>query len=384
MEKLGIYVHIPFCLKKCNYCDFVSFPKESNLSLNPDDYAYRVCAEIENTPEDTKSRYTVDSVYFGGGTPTCISADMIGRILLSLKKNFILSDDAEITIEANPETVSEKLPGILKFLGFNRISMGVQSLDDGVLGLLGRVHNSDKAEKAFELLRKGGFENVNLDLMFGVPGQTLDIWKNTVDRVIAMDPEHISFYSLQIEEDTPFYEEYKKGSLDIPSWKENREMYSYAIGALKRAGYIHYEISNSAKPGFECRHNLKYWTMKPYLGFGTSAHSFMDGKRFFNTDELKYVRKYEETDEDEVLERMSDFVFTELRLIKGVDIDQFEELFGCRFEDVFGALLEDKELSAYLNVNRNSEGKLTGLTLSRIGLDNTNPVMQRFIEAVYS
>ena len=385
MEPLGIYVHIPYCLKKCNYCDFVSFPEDSILSLSPDDYAYRVCREIEDTPEDISKGYTVDSIYFGGGTPTCIGTDMIGRILIAVRKSFNMSEDAEISIEANPETVTEKKAEALKFLGFTRVSMGVQSLDNGVLKALGRVHTAEKAKEAYGHLRKAGFENINLDLMLGVPGQSFDTWKNSLDRVIDLCPEHISFYSLQIEEGTPFYEEYKACSLEIPSWEENRKMYGYGLEALKEAGYIHYEISNAAKPGFECRHNLKYWTMKPYLGFGTAAHSFLEGKRFFNTSDLDYHREYEksESEEDALLERMGDFIFTELRLIQGIDLLQFKELFGKDFEEVFGALLEDKDLSEYLTVERDRKGRLTKAALSRKGLDNTNYVMQRFIEAIY-
>ncbi len=385
MEYLGIYVHIPYCLKKCLYCDFVSFPKDSELSVDPDSYCYRVCDEIEDTPEDIKEKYTVDSVFFGGGTPSCIGTDQIGRILLATKKNFKLSEDAEISIEANPETVTLKKAENLKALGFNRVSMGVQSLDDKVLEALGRVHSAAKAIEAYGYLRQAGFENINVDLMLGVPGQSLKSWKESLEKVIALSPEHASFYSLQIEEGTPFYEGYKEGSLEVPSWEENRAMYDMALDKFKRAGYVHYEVSNAAKPGFSCRHNLKYWTMKPYLGFGTSAHSFMDGKRFYNTDELEYQRVYEESEspEDEVLDRMGDFVFTELRLINGIDLWQFKEVFGRDFEEVFGEALSDEELKPYLKVQRDEKGKLTALSLSRRGLDNTNMVMQRFLEALY-
>ena len=207
MEKtLGIYVHIPFCLKKCRYCDFVSFSVEKGLTAKADEYAYRVCEEIESIDEDIKRGYTVDSIFFGGGTPTCIGVDMIGRILLCIKKNFNVSPDAEITIEANPETVNVTRASVLRSLGFNRVSMGVQSLDDEVLNKLGRVHDAAKAVEAFNFLRGSGFKNINLDLMFGVPGQSFESWRETLEKVIRLRPEHISFYSLQIEEGTPFYE----------------------------------------------------------------------------------------------------------------------------------------------------------------------------------
>ncbi|MBO4819151.1 MAG: radical SAM family heme chaperone HemW [Firmicutes bacterium] len=380
-KSLGLYVHIPYCLKKCRYCDFVSYPAGDKLPLSPDEYAYRVCDEIGSAPEEIKKGYEVDSIFFGGGTPSCMGTDMIGRILLAIKDNYSISQVAEISIEANPETVTEKKAKNLKYLGFNRVSMGVQSLNDGILKNLGRVHDSEKALEAYHILRDAGFGNINLDLMFGVPGQSIEIWEDTLDRTIALGPEHISFYSLQIEEGTPFYEEYKEGVLEIPTWEENRKMYELALRKLKDVGYVHYEVSNAAKPGFECRHNLKYWTMKPYLGFGTGAHSFLEGKRFYNTDELEYTREYEE-EENTLHERMGDFVFTQLRLIDGIDLKQFKELFGKDFEDVFGELLEDKGLSEYLIIVRDFSGRLAKVALSRKGLDNTNIVLQRFLMAI--
>ena len=381
-DTLGIYVHIPYCLKKCLYCDFISFPLEE-AKVSPDEYVCRVCDEIENASKDLKDRCIVDSIFFGGGTPTCIGTDMIGRILLSIRKNFNVAENAEVTIEANPETINDKRAGIYKSLGFNRVSMGVQSLDDRILKSLGRVHDSKKALEAYEILRKAGFENINIDLMFGIPGQSFDDFKDSFDKVLSLDPEHISFYSLQIEEGTPFYEEYKEGNLILPSWEEDRKMYSYALDRLKEYGYLHYEISNACKPGFECRHNLKYWTMKPYLGFGTSAHSYMDGKRFFNSDDLNYVRCFEEESDDILKERITDFIFTELRLIDGIDLEAFEDMFGMSFESEFSGLLNSGDINEYLDMEKDEEGKLIKLALNRKGLDNTNPVMQKFIEAVY-
>ncbi len=209
-DTLGIYVHIPYCLKKCRYCDFISFPLEE-AKINPDEYAYKVCDEIEEVSKDLRDRYIVDSIFFGGGTPTCIGTDMVGRILLSIRKNFNVAENAEITIEANPETINDKRAGIYKSLGFNRVSMGVQSLDDQILRSLGRVHDSKKALEAYDILRKAGFENINIDLMLGIPGQSLDDFKDSFDKVLNLGPEHISFYSLQIEEGTPFTKSIKKG-----------------------------------------------------------------------------------------------------------------------------------------------------------------------------
>lgn len=353
MESLGIYVHIPYCLQKCRYCDFVSEPL-SCAAVSPDEYANRVCRKIEEKAAEYPDRFLVDTVFFGGGTPTCIGTDLLGRILLCIRRNFRVAADAEISIEANPETVTEKLPGILRFLGFNRVSMGVQSLNDGVLQIMGRVHNADKARIAYRRLRQGGFDNINLDLMLGVPGQTFEIWKETLDEVIDMAPEHLSFYSLQLEEGTPFFEDYRAGLLDVPEWSENRRMYRYAVESLKKAGYHHYEISNAAKPGFECRHNLKYWTMQPYLGFGTAAHSFLDGRR---TD-------------DEHPDLKGDFVFTELRLIDGFDPADYRAMFGSEFTEDF--CTEDLVEQGLLYVGDR-------IKLTEKGLDYTNPVMEELL-----
>lgn len=387
MKNLGIYIHIPYCIKKCRYCDFVSGPV-CDAALSPDEYSYRICKEIEawvsENPEFAKTAqdnsqdkaavtncstkayqetYSVDSVFFGGGTPTCIGADMIGRILLCIKKCFNVTEDAELSIEANPETVNEKLAGALKFLGFNRVSVGVQSLNDNVLGIMGRVHDADKAKEAFRILRSAGFDNVNLDLMFGVPGQTFDIWRNTLEETLKLEPEHISFYSLQLEEGTPFFEDYKAGRIDIPDWMENRRMYRFAVERLKEAGYHHYEISNAAKPGKECRHNLKYWTMQPYLGFGTAAHSFIGGRRFYNTDEYFYTRIEEPADPKEL---ETDCIFTGLRLTDGTD-------FGNEFVEKYRPVIEKMKAEELIEITD------TRVRFTQKGLDNTNYVMGQFI-----
>jgi len=349
LESLGIYVHIPYCLKKCNYCDFVSEPI-SCASIDPDRYSSNICSDIEIKSEVYRNKYYVDTIFFGGGTPTCIGCDLIGRILLCIKKNFKVCDDAEISIEANPETVKLKYFEVLKFLGFNRVSMGVQSLDDNVLSIMGRVHTADKAREAFEIVKDAGFENINLDLMLGVPGQSFNVFKSTIDEVISMGPQHISFYGLQLEEGTAFYEDYRNGKIDIPEWEENRKMYHYAVDTLKTFGYHHYEISNAAKPGYECKHNMKYWTMKPYLGFGPAAHSFIDGKR---------------TDEDNP-DLETDWIFTGLRLIDGTD---FGKDFCTKYEGIISELVHEEYIL--------KEGSL--LRFSDKGLDNTNYCMGRFI-----
>lgn len=365
-SSLGIYVHIPFCLKKCNYCDFVSFPI-ANYEKCIDEYIDRVCNEVEKTSQVYRNKYLVDTIYFGGGTPSALASDFVGRILLCIKKNYDIRSDAEISIELNPETVTENKAGALKGLGFNRVSMGVQSLNDDVLMTLGRVHNSAKAQESYKILRNAGFENINLDMMLGVPGQNFEVFASDFEKILSMEPEHISFYGLQIEEGTPFYRDYKNGNIDIPSWEENRKMYHYAVGVLKERGYHHYEVSNASKPGFECRHNLKYWTMMDYLGFGTAAHSYIEGQRFYNTDGLDYHREYESVSDGEMdAEREADRIFTGLRLIDGTD---FGEVFCGKYENVIKEMIGD----GYI--------KKIGSTLSftEKGLDSTNIVIGRFL-----
>ena len=370
---IGIYVHVPYCIRKCRYCDFVSFEK------NPEDRYFDSLAEdIKNAGNalDNKTEYYVDSVFFGGGTPSLASPSQLKKVIDALRESFRIRD-AEMTIEVNPETVSAEKAGQLKALGFNRISMGVQSLDDRVLAAMGRIHSADRARQAFRTLRDAGFNNINLDLIFGAPGQDLKIWQDTIAEVLEMRPELVSFYSLQLEEGTPLYRDYTAGRVDLPSWEENRAMYHSAADAVKAAGYHHYEVSNAALPGFECRHNLKYWNMQPYLGFGTSAHSFINGCR----GEADYTAAEaggqagllglkRETD----AELKGDFVFTKLRLTDGFELSDYSAIFGTGFADDFSAVLTQIIDEGYLEF---TDGRLR---FTGKGLDNTNNVMRRFLE----
>ena len=251
-DGLGIYVHVPYCIRKCRYCDFVSFEKP------PEDGYFDELAEDVKRAGNALGygiEYYVDTLFFGGGTPSLANARQLGKVLDALRRSFRIRD-TEKTIEVNPETVTPEKAAELKALGFNRISMGVQSLNDEVLKAMGRVHSAEKARQAYRILRDAGFVNINLDLIFGAPGQDLKTWQETLSEILKMRPEHVSFYSLQLEEGTPLYKDYTAGRVDLPSWEENRGMYHYAADALKAAGYHHYEVSNAALPGFECRHNI--------------------------------------------------------------------------------------------------------------------------------
>ena len=389
---MGLYIHVPYCIRKCRYCDFVSFEKA------PEDAYFSMLAE-EMGHVRTEG---ADSVFFGGGTPSLARKEQLKIVLDAVKENFGLTKEAEITIEVNPETVTDEKAEELLELGFNRVSMGVQSLDDRVLKALGRVHSADRARQAFRKLRSAGFTNINLDLIFGTPMaadaadgtenskpgvQTLEVWQQTLDEVLDMRPEHISFYSLQLEKGTRLYKDYTDGKVDLPAWEDDRRMYHYAVGRMKECGYHHYELSNAALPGYECRHNMKYWTMQQYLGFGASAHSFIPAFGCDGRLEWAYRGEADWKGEERVngfagLEREApedlkgDFIFTQLRLIDGLDTRLYMRLFGADFAEEFGPQL--KELF--------SEGLLTAegprIRFTEKGLDCTDPVIERLLKAL--
>ncbi len=411
----GIYVHVPYCIRKCRYCDFVSFERAPQ-----DEYFEKLAVDIRRAgawfaengftgrqPENKESmsgaKLPVDTVFFGGGTPSLASRAQLKKVLDAIRESFDIAADPEITIEVNPETITAEKAAELKSLGFDRISMGVQSLDDNVLAAMGRIHSADRARQAFKALREAGFDNINLDLIFGAPmrqacnngnpqdggksgdagykdvAQSFESWQRTLDEVIAMAPEHISFYSLQLEEGTPLFEAYRSGRVELPSWEDNRRMYHYAVEMLREKGYHHYEVSNAARPGFECRHNLKYWTMQPYLGFGTSAHSFTGLCR----GEADWSRGVEVCSifglEPETLADLKgDFIFTQLRLTDGLDATLYKAVFSSEFSEDFGVGGKLQKLI--------KEGLLQatekGFKLTPKGLDNTNPVMEELLAAL--
>ena len=384
---LGIYIHIPFCKKKCNYCDFVSYDKNpdsaSALPFSMDaksDYISSLKSELRARRAGCTHEYVVDSIYYGGGTPTTVDIGLFKDLNSDIKSFFSLQDDAEITIEANPETIDENKARQIQTAGFNRISLGVQSLNDDILKRLGRIHHSKKAEESYKILRSVT-KNINIDLMFGVPGQTPALWADTLKRALDWEPEHISFYSLQIEEGTEFYKSYREGSIDIPTWEENRRMYRFAVEAVKDAGYNHYEISNAAKPGFECRHNLKYWTMQEYMGLGISAHSYMDAARSANPSDMSSYQNFkaadfpfhEFTEKQNREETVGDFLFTGLRLLRGFSLKDYKSRFGRDFTEEYSAVLDKLTTEGLLE-------QCGGfIRLSQKGLDYTNPVIEKLL-----
>jgi oxygen-independent coproporphyrinogen III oxidase len=379
-NNLGIYVHIPFCVRKCRYCDFLSFSCSSSKVFS--EYTDALIREIKLRSDSWHYR-NVDSIYIGGGTPSLFSEWDMGRIVDCLKENFNVTDDAEITIEANPATLSdEKMKRYLR-KGINRLSIGVQSFDNHVLGVLGRIHNKNDAFYAFQRARKVGFENINLDLMFAIPGQTMKMWKDTVRQCLFLKPSHISLYSLQIEEGTEFYRMiYEKGEMEPVPEIIDREMYHTALKMMSSAGYEHYEISNCALPGYRSSHNMKYWSYDEYLGMGLGASSFLDGARLKNHDKMyDYINDLnhgkapvdeEGSDRYSPREEMGIYVFTGLRKAEGISLEAFRRTFHEDFFRVYNVDILNKYKGMLI---------LSGdrLYLSSRGIDISNRIMMEFI-----
>ncbi len=374
----GVYIHIPFCKSRCSYCDFAtdvfrseeaveryvkaliretdvvwaglvqSRELDEGVGLVParefDVGAGLVPARERNERVSSSSVLSTrspsllfDTIYFGGGTPSLLSADQLERILAAVREHHAISEDAEITVEMNPATVTLDQLQDFRSLGVNRASFGVQTFDDRSLKLLARGHDAEDARKTFDLLRTAGFDNVSFDLIAGLPHQTLEGWKKNLDEATAMSPEHISLYLLEIHEATPLAEQVRSGRQPFPDEELAAEMYNVMLERLESAGYEQYEISNFARPGRESRHNLKYWELDPVVGYGVSAHSF-DGKerRWSNIrDTSAYVKAVELGDspviEESILESkqlMAEFAFLKLRLNKGLDLGEYERRFG--------------------------------------------------------
>lgn len=381
-KSLGLYIHIPFCERKCSYCSFLSFPLEKNEMKK---YIDVLCEEIRDNGKVLSSEFYVDTVFIGGGTPSLLEPTEIKRLMETVYESFEITMDAEITIESNPNSLDDiKLYTYLKN-GINRLSMGVQSFDDDILNMLGRVHDKQRAINTFEMARKAGFKNINIDLMFAVPGQGQEQWLDTLREAINLSPEHISFYSLQIEEGTKFYKAYKNETLPFVSDEIMNEMYIKATDMLEKE-YIHYEISNCAKEGYQCRHNMKYWTMNDYLGLGLGASGYVNGFRFKNPDDMNIWMQMVteknagfddvEISEETVEEAMSVFCFTALRTKDGIDLNLFKKKFGQSFWNVY----EDKKI--FINTEE-EKGNIVvddnSIALTKKGFLVSNKIMCEFV-----
>ncbi|MBQ8590605.1 MAG: radical SAM family heme chaperone HemW [Firmicutes bacterium] len=401
-DHLGIYIHIPFCVQKCRYCDFTSYAGKNEEFKNR--YIKALLKQINQAATGRSAASLpalegriVDSVFFGGGTPSLLSPDQLGLVMAELRTHFVFTEDCEITMEANPGTVTLEILRGYRELGINRLSFGVQSMEDEILKTLGRIHDSAEAVRSVKLARDAGFDNLNLDLMFGIPGQTSEQWTSTLQKITALSPEHISFYSLQVEEGTPIYNDIKFGTLEPLTDEEDRAMYHAGLEYLREQGYHQYEISNGAKPGKECRHNVKYWTLEDYAGFGVSAHGFVDGIRYCQGDDVTEYIETLERDESPVIwahknepeDSASEFMFTGLRLVRGVDLTEFEERFGISFESMYKEILEELEefrCQGFLVIEEgstNGEGTAEGgcrrMYLTERGMDISNRIMALFV-----
>ena len=343
---LGIYVHVPFCRSKCDYCDFYSvITKDDNLL---DGYLDAVCTHIREAGALAPS-YLVDTVYFGGGTPTFFGADGMAAILTTIRKSFDVARDAEITFEANPDSVSDRLLRRLRSEGFNRVSLGIQCDNDEILKKIGRPHNYAQAVTAVQRIRKMGFKNLSIDLMYGLPGQTLRAWQQTLKNVLKLTPEHISCYGLKVEEGTPLYD-YKE-FCKLADDDTQADMYLSAIEILQSYGYRQYEISNFCKRGHVSRHNLKYWNLNEYLGFGPNASSDFGGRRFSIIRDLRgYIDGIREggqvlQDVQEVppRERAGEYLMMRLRTSSGLDPKEYEKQYLLPFEPLQASLEACKE-----------------------------------------
>jgi len=354
---LGIYVHVPFCKSKCQYCDFYSLPcKDDNLM---DSYLDAVCAHIKEAGALAPG-YRVDTIYFGGGTPSYFGGDAIAIIMTAIRRTFDVSPDAEITFEANPDSVTDKLLHRMRAEGFNRVSLGIQDNHDEMLKKLGRPYTYKQAVAAYQRIRKAGFRNVSLDLMYGLPGQTLQDWQETLTDVLRMTPEHFSCYSLKIEEGTPFYE--MKDMLNLPDDDTQADMYLAAVEMLRDHGFRQYEISNFARKGLYSRHNFKYWTGGEYLGFGPSASSDFAGKRFTLVADLQsYITGIrtggdimQDIQEIPLRERAGEYIMLRLRTTAGISPEEYEKLFMLPFQPLEDIL---KKHQAYARATQSSDGK---------------------------
>ena len=336
-DGLGIYVHVPFCKSKCSYCDFFSF-----AGCNEETVIRYTDAVVEEIKSSATKNASVDSVFFGGGTPSLLPLSSFERISRAIYERFCVSEEAEFTVESNPGTLAFDSLKIYKSLGANRISLGLQSSCDNELKKLGRIHSFDKFIESYELCRDAGFDNINVDLMYGIPDQTLESFSKTLETVTALSPEHISVYGLMLEEGTPLCK--NQDAYHFPTEDDEADMYFIAADILSRHGYKHYEISNYSKPGYECRHNLRYWRAKEYLGFGPSAHSYYKGRRFYNSADFdEYFlpeRRQYVSEEIDIRSEAFEYAMLRLRLADGFSLDEYESRFGDRFlrgkEDIAG------------------------------------------------
>ena len=372
-KDLGLYIHIPFCVKKCDYCDFLSAPADEDTKRL---YVEALISEIKSYKE-LAPKYIVKTIFIGGGTPSSIEGQFIVNIMKAIHEIFTVHE-AEITIEANPGTLTLDKLNCYKEAGITRLSIGLQSTDNEELRLLGRIHTYEEFEENYRLARELGFDNINIDLMSALPGQCLDNWLVTLKKVIELNPEHISAYSLILEEGTPFFKKYKEEDQDEDL---DRDIYAKTKECLELAGYYRYEISNYAKKGFECKHNSSYWTRVEYLGMGLGSSSLIHNERYHNEDKLidymklstDYNSLRRDIDRLSVSQQMEEFMFLGLRMSIGVNKEDFKREFGKNIETIYGDVINQSISKGLLFFEGNQ------IYLSDKGIDLSNMVMSGFL-----
>ena len=379
MKKIGIYVHIPFCKRKCFYCDFCSY---ANKTFLQERYVQALTKEITHRSKENND-YKVDTIYIGGGTPSLIDSKFIKEILNAIKINYKVCDNAEITIEINPGTVDEKKIKSYKEAGINRASIGLQSCDDKILKEIGRIHTYQDFENVYKMVNEVGINNINVDLMIGLPTQTTEDIENTLDRIIEKNPNHISVYSLIIEPGTIMEKLIRENKLILPDDEMERKMYWLVKEKLEKNGYKQYEISNFAKEGFESKHNSNCWNQQEYLGFGIAAHSYIDNIRFSNISNLeKYIENIEENkfDNNSIIQekqdsnsKMDEYMILGLRKIDGIDYNDFYLKFKMHCQEVYKNEIDKLAKDGLIIENKN------GIKLSEKGLDFANVVWSEFV-----
>jgi len=377
MKTLSLYIHIPFCISKCKYCDFLSFSKNDEII---EKYIKTLIKEIK-MKKDEFSEYYIKTIFIGGGTPTILNSKMLFLLLESINNNFNIDTNTEFTIESNPGTLDTEKINVLRDMSVNRISMGLQSCDNKMLKKIGRIHSYEQFEDNYYKIRDAGIKNINVDLMFGLPDQTRGDWLFTLKKVTNLNPEHISSYGLIIEKGTPFFDLYKSKKLILPTDEAERNMYYETIEFLKEKDYNHYEISNFSKNKYECKHNIVYWQLEPYIGLGLGAHSYFNSQRYCNTSDLsKYIKDISEEhvikNEIQSIDKkasMEEFMFLGLRMIEGISKANFKNKFGSDILDIYGDII-DKLIEDGLLID-----DMDKIRLTKKGIDISNYVFLKFL-----
>ena len=383
METISLYIHIPLCVKKCAYCDFASFDGRMGQRER---YVQAVCREIR-AQAAFFGRRSIRTVFFGGGTPTLLAGAQIQMIMDTVRELFDVLPDAEISMEGNPGTLNMDNLRAYRQAGVNRLSLGVQSMDDGLLAAIGRIHTAAEAQQAVRMAREAGFNNINLDLMYGLPGQSAAQWQQTLQRAIALAPDHLSCYSLILEEGTPLFDSVQKGTCaPLPDEDAMEQMDALTMRMTGDAGYAQYEVSNFAKEGRQCRHNIVYWECEPYLGVGLNAHSDMDGRRFYNPESWEEYLLMAERGEtarpaegDASLdERMFERMMMGLRQTRGVDKARFARDFGREIDSVWPKTITEMTDKKLMTVNKER------ISLTQRGMQVMNGVLVALMDEMDS